>query len=163
VSGDVEIEGRLDPSKEHRFKTISGDVDLALAEADATIEYRTASGDIECELPARIVRHGRKEYGVVIGGGRGHVGVKTVSGDLTVRGTSASTPDAAQTEESAADEAAAADVERTQPMDTSSREEVRSVLERPRAWRARCRRRRGCARQRSPGALTCRATKASRS
>ncbi len=129
VSGDVEIEGRLDPKKEHRFKTISGDVDLALAEADATIEYRTASGDIECELPARIVRHGRKEYGVVIGGGHGHVGVKTVSGDLTVRGTSASTPKEAQTEEFVPDEAAA-DVERTQPMDLSSREEVRSVLER---------------------------------
>ena len=129
VSGDVQIEGRLDPRKEHRFKTISGDVELALAEADASIEYRTASGDIECELPARIVRRGRKEYGVVIGGGRGNVGVKTVSGDLTVRGTSASTPDEAQTEEFAADEAAAADVERTQPME-SSREEVRSVLER---------------------------------
>jgi hypothetical protein len=131
VSGDVQIEGRLDPRKEHRFKTISGDVELALAEADVTIEYRTASGDVECELPARIVRHGRKEYGVVIGGGHGHVGVKTVSGDLTVRGTSASTPDEAQTEEFAPDEAArAADVERTQPMDMSSREEVRSVLER---------------------------------
>ena len=130
VSGDIQIEGRLDPQKEHRFKTISGDVELALVEADATIEYRTASGDVECELPARIVRSGRKEYSVVIGAGRGHVGVKTVSGDLTVRGTSASTPDEAQTEEFADDEAAAADVERTQPMDMSSREEVRSVLER---------------------------------
>ena len=130
VSGDVEIEGSLDPRKEHRFKTISGDVDLALTEADATIEYRTASGDIECELPARIVRRGRKEYGVVIGGGHGHVGVKTVSGDLTVRGTSASTPDEAETEEFAPAEAGGADVERTQPMDVSSREEVRSVLER---------------------------------
>ena len=130
MSGDVEIEGRLDPKKEHRFKTISGDVELSLAEADATIEYRTASGDIECELPGRIVRRGRKEYSVVIGGGHGHVGVKTVSGDLTVRGTTAATPDEAETEEFAPDEARAADVEQTQPMDMSSREEVRSVLER---------------------------------
>jgi hypothetical protein len=130
VSGDIEIEGRLDPKKEHRFKTISGDVELSLAEADATIEYRTASGDIECELPGRIVRRGRKEYSVVIGGGHGHVGVKTVSGDLTVRGTTAATPDEAETEEFAPDEARAADVEQTQPMDMSSREEVRSVLER---------------------------------
>ena len=67
---------------------------------------------------------------MVIGGGHGHVGVKTVSGDLTVRGTSASTPDEAETEEFAPAEAGAADVERTQPMDMSSREEVRSVLER---------------------------------
>jgi DUF4097 and DUF4098 domain-containing protein YvlB len=130
VSGDIQIEGQLDPRKEHRFKTISGDVEMALAEPDATIEYRTASGDIECELPARIVRRGRKEYSVVLGAGKGSVGVKTVSGDLTVRGTTAPAPDDARPEESVAEEAPAADVERTQPMDRSSREEVRSVLER---------------------------------
>jgi hypothetical protein len=130
VSGDIQLEGRLDPRKEHRFKTISGDVELALAEPDATIEYRTASGDVECELPARILRHGRKEYSVVIGAGDGHVTVKTVSGDLTVRGSSDSTPDEAQSDETASDEAPMADAERTEPMDLSSREEVRSVLER---------------------------------
>jgi hypothetical protein len=129
VSGDVEVEGRLDPRKEHRFKTISGDVELALGDPDVTIDYRTASGDVECELPARIVRRGRKEYSVVIGGGHGHVGVKTVSGDLTVRGTSAPAPDDAHPEEGA-EEASTEDVERTAPMDASSREEVRSVLER---------------------------------
>jgi hypothetical protein len=130
VSGDVEIEGQLDPRKEHRFKSISGDVELALAEPDATIEYRTASGDVECELPARVVRRGRKEYSVVIGAGRGQITVKTVSGDLTVRGTRAPTPDDAQPDEAMPEEAAAAEAERTQPMDTSSVEEVRSVLER---------------------------------
>ena len=130
VSGDVQVEGRLDPRKGHRFKTISGDVELDLAEPDSTIEYRTASGDVECDLPARIVRHGRKEYSVVIGGGHGHVGVKTVSGDLTVRGTSAATPEDAQSEEPAPEDVPTGNVERTQPMDLSSREEVRSVLER---------------------------------
>lgn len=130
VSGDIQIEGRLDVPKEHRFKTISGDVELALVEPDATIEYRTASGDVECELPARIVRRGRKEFSVVIGGGHGNVGVKTVSGDLTVRSTSAQAPDGTPSEETTSEEASTADVERTQPMDVSSREEVRSVLER---------------------------------
>jgi hypothetical protein len=130
VSGDVQIEAQLDPRKEHRFKTISGDVELALAEPDATIEYRTASGDVECELPARIVRRARKEYSVVIGAGHGHVGVKTVSGDLTVRGTSAPAPDDARPDEPSPEEAPTEDVERTQPMDTSSREAVRSVLDR---------------------------------
>jgi DUF4097 and DUF4098 domain-containing protein YvlB len=129
VSGDVEFEGRLDARKEHRFKTISGDIELALAEPDVTIDYRTASGDIECELPARIMRRGRKEYSVVVGGGHGHVGVKTVSGDLTVRGTSAPAPDAAPAEEER-ETHPAEDVERTEPMDLSSREEVRAVLER---------------------------------
>lgn len=126
VSGDVEVEGRLDARKEHRLKTISGDIELALAEPDVTIDYRTASGDVECELPARIVRRGRKEYSIVLGDGRGHVGVKTVSGDLTVRGTSTAAPVDAQPEEA---EEESEDVEKTQPMDTS-REEVRSVLER---------------------------------
>jgi hypothetical protein len=130
VSGDVDVEGRLDPRKEHRFKTISGDIDLALAEPDVTIDYRTASGDLECELPARIVRRGRKEYSVVIGGGQGSIGVKTVSGDLTLSGTSASGPAEARPEEEAPQETAAEDVERTQPMDMSAREEVRAVLER---------------------------------
>jgi hypothetical protein len=45
-----------------------------------------------------------------------------------VHGTSAVAPDDA--EESAPAEAAVSDVEKTQPMDMSSREEVRSVLER---------------------------------
>jgi hypothetical protein len=131
VSGDVVIEGRLDPRKEHRFKSISGDVELALSDPDATIEYKTASGDVECQLPARIVRRGRKEYSVVLGAGQAHVAVKTVSGDLTVHGTSAIAPEEADAEESAPAEAAAVDdVEKTQPMDMSSREEVRSVLER---------------------------------
>jgi hypothetical protein len=133
VSGDVEIEGRLDPRKEHRFKTISGDVELALAEPDVTIDYRTASGDVECELPARIVKRGRHEYVVVVGGGHGQAVVKTVSGDLTVRGSSAAAPDDAQAEadeDDASSVAPTADAERTESMDTSSREEVRSVLER---------------------------------
>lgn len=129
VSGDVEIDGRLDPGKEHRFKTISGDVELALADPELTIDYRTASGDLECELPARIMRRGKKEYSVVLGAGHGHVGVKTVSGDLTVRSTSSAAPDDEHGDEEPA-ASAAEDVERTQPMDTSSREEVRSVLER---------------------------------
>ena len=129
VSGDVQIEGRLDPRKEHRFKTISGDVELALSEPDLTIDYRTASGDVECELPGRIVRRARKDYSVVIGGGAGQVTVKTVSGDLTVRGTNAHAPDEAQPE-TATEEESTPDVEKTQPMDMSSREEVRSVLER---------------------------------
>src|SRR6266540_2965295 len=113
VSGDVLIEGRLDPRKEHRFKTISGDVELALLEPDATIDYRTASGDVECELPARIVRRGRKEYSVVVGTGHGRVGVKTVSGDLTIHGTTAVAPDDSEPEESGQEVAPSADVERT--------------------------------------------------
>lgn len=137
VSGDVFIEGRLDPRKEHQFKTISGDVELALSEPDATIDFRTASGDCECELPTRIARRGRHEYTVVVGAGHGHVGVKTVSGDLTVHGTTAVAPDDLQPEDesratSAPGEAPVGDAapDRSEPLETTSREEVRSVLER---------------------------------
>lgn len=131
VSGDIEIEGALDAGREHRFKSISGDVELALADADATIEFRTASGDLECDLAARIVRHGKKDYEVVVGAGRGAIGVKTVSGDLTVRGTSAETP--GEPESATAAATADEDVERTQPMEPAkpeTGEEVRAVLER---------------------------------
>jgi hypothetical protein len=131
VSGDIVIDGRLDPRKEHRFKSISGDVELALADPNATIEYKSASGDVECQLPARIARRGRKEYSVVLGEGAARVAVKTVSGDLTVHGTSAVAPEDAEAQEPVHAEAAGVDdVEKTQPLDTSSREEVRSVLER---------------------------------
>jgi len=130
VSGDVLVEGRLDPRREHRFKTISGDVELALSEPDATIDFRTASGDVECQLPARIARRGRKEYSIVVGSGEGRITVKTVSGDLTIHGSSTATPDDTRPEDAASEEAPKADLERTQPMDLSSREEVRSVLER---------------------------------
>ncbi len=135
VSGDVEIEGVLEPGREHRFKSISGDVELALADGDTTIDFRTASGDLESDVAARVVRHGKKDYEVIVGGGRGNVAVKTVSGDLTVRGTSMEAPGEAS---SAAAEAEMeseheSDVEKTQPMEpmtTDSRERVKAVLER---------------------------------
>ncbi len=131
VSGDVEIEGALDAGREHRFRSISGDVELALAEPDVTVDFRTASGDLECDTAARVVRHGKKEYEVVLGAGRGSVAVKTVSGDLTVRGTSVAPP--GEPGAAAAEPAPEDLAERTQPMEPpreDAREDVRAVLER---------------------------------
>jgi hypothetical protein len=146
VSGDVEIEGALDPGREHRFKSISGDVELALADADVTVDFRTASGDLECDVAARVVRHGKKEYEVVVGGGRGSVAVKTVSGDLTIRGTSVAAPGVAQTAAEAESEGERGSdaqgegplfsergergTEPMEPVARADREEVRGVLER---------------------------------
>ncbi|MEK7863625.1 MAG: DUF4097 family beta strand repeat-containing protein, partial [Chloroflexota bacterium] len=139
VSGDVELKGILESAREHRFRTISGDIELSLVDPDLTIEFRTASGDLESDVASRVTRQGRKEYAVALGEARGHVVVKTVSGDLTLRGTSQDVPGEATTEapfvagtakegsDSSADEA---DVERTEPMDTPITREVRTVLER---------------------------------
>src|SRR5256712_9146483 len=90
VSGDISID--VEPEQdghESRLKTISGDVELGLIGTSCTCDFRTASGDLECETPARIIREGRKDRTIVIGEGRGQLHVKTVSGDLTIRAASA--------------------------------------------------------------------------
>lgn len=138
VSGDVDVKGVLEPAREHRFRTISGDVALGLVEPDLVVEFRTASGDLESDLPARVNRLGRKEYEVSLGDARGHAVVKTVSGDLAIRSAVVEVPGEPSTEEPSMPRAKAADaeamapgdIERTEPMDTAAREEVRGVLER---------------------------------
>jgi DUF4097 and DUF4098 domain-containing protein YvlB len=145
VSGDLELKGVLEPAREHRIRTISGDVDLSLVEPDLLVEFRTASGDLESDIPGRVDRQSRKEYSVGLGAARGHAVVKTVSGDLSIRGSVVEVPGEASTEEPSgvrSDYAAdvetenesEADVERTEPMDvaaeSAAREQVKSVLER---------------------------------
>ncbi len=137
VSGDIEIAGALEPAREHRFRTISGDVELALVEPDLEVEFRSASGDLESEIAGRVTRQGRKEYSVALGAARGHAMVKTVSGDLSIRASAVDVPGEASTEEprgagrpSEADTADDSDVERTEPMEPAPSEEVRNVLER---------------------------------
>ena len=137
VSGDIEVKGALEPQHQHRFKTISGDVELSLAQPDLVVEFRTASGDLEAESASRVTREGRKEYNVALGEGRGRVMVKTVSGDLTVATSDVTAPGEPSTQEpyraSATEETAPMrdiDVERTEPMAPPPDAEVRSVLER---------------------------------
>jgi hypothetical protein len=45
VSGDVELEGELDPAAEHRVETVSGDLSLG-AVAGLTLEVRGLSTDV---------------------------------------------------------------------------------------------------------------------
>ena len=144
VSGDVELAGVLEPSREHRFRTISGDVELCLSDPDLTLEFRTASGDLECEAPARVTRQSRKECTVVLGEGSGQATVKTVSGDLTVEGAAVSVPGEPATERASAErtdaeasfeaetEALGGPAAETQPLErqTPPSEEIRSVLDR---------------------------------
>jgi hypothetical protein len=147
VSGDVELRGVLEPAREHRLRSISGDVQLSLVDPDLTVEFRTASGDLESEIPARIDRRNRKEYTVSLGAGRGHAMVKTVSGDLTIAGSALDVPGEASTEQpmsarpadeawSAMDAEPAVDAEPAMaaerpasPTDTAARDQIKSVLE----------------------------------
>ena len=142
VSGDISID--LQPEfggRESRLKTISGDVEVGLMSLSCVCDYHTASGDLECEAPARIMREGRKDRTVIIGDGRSHLTVKTVSGDLTIRSASstvAEEPAAAQdsTESDTRAETETLktetdqDPERTAPMAPPATAKVRDLLER---------------------------------
>jgi hypothetical protein len=153
VSGDVEIRGRvhacelhtvsgdisidLEPEaggRESHLKTISGDVEVGMLTSSCVCDYHTASGDLECETPARIIREGRKDRTVIIGDGRSRLSVKTVSGDLTLRPASSSVaeePVAARDETQPEAEAEAEqDPERTAPMTPPQTAKFRDLLER---------------------------------
>src|SRR2546428_95063 len=142
LSGDVELKGVLEAAREHRFRTISGDVELSLVSPDLLVDFHTASGDLESDIPSNVNRHNRKEYSVGLGDARGHVIVKTVSGDLGIRATNIEVPGEPTTEEpsaargpmrssyeSEAEGEEEADAERTERMDPETHERVRGVLE----------------------------------
>jgi len=95
VSGDVALDGALDPAATHRVRTVSGDVALGLVGASFRVDFRTMSGDLECACEARIAHEGRRDRLVLVGGGEARVQVKTVSGDLRIAGSAATVPEAA--------------------------------------------------------------------
>src|SRR5207245_4145658 len=137
VSGDISVD--LDPEaggRESRLKTISGDVEVGLRTASCVCDYHTASGDLECEAPARIIREGRKDRTVIIGEGLSHLTVKTVSGDLTIKPASSSVREepaageAASGAEAEAESEGDRDPERTAPMAPPATARVRDLLER---------------------------------
>ncbi len=125
VSGDIEVAGDLEGGAEHHFKTISGDVELALAGASYAVDFNSASGDLDCEFEARIERHGRHGWTARIGDGGANVGVKTVSGDLTLRRSEGRMPAA-----SAPADERSSDTARTERMESTTGAAVREVLER---------------------------------
>lgn len=94
VSGDLELVGALEAGSLHRFKTISGEVDLCLSGSAYEIGYKTMSGDVTLEAQGRVTRDGRRDRTIIVGEAGGpKVSVKTVSGDLTVRSTEADLPE----------------------------------------------------------------------
>src|SRR6267378_3334838 len=137
VSGDISID--LDPEvggRETRLKTISGDVEVGLLTSSCVCDFHTASGDLDCEVPARVMREGRKDRTVVVGDGSSRLTVKTVSGDLTIKPASSSVAEepglARESAESGADAEPEndQDPERTAPMTPPQTAKIRDLLER---------------------------------
>lgn len=94
VSGDVDLTGELDAGREHRLKTISGDIELALVGSSYDVRFKTMSGELDCALAGEISREGRRDKHVMVGGGAARVTVKTVSGDLQLRPGEGAVPEA---------------------------------------------------------------------
>jgi hypothetical protein len=132
VSGEVRVDGELDKARDHRLKTISGDVDLRLTGGSYDIRFSSMSGDLDSELEGEVSVTGRRDKHVMIGAAETKVTVKTMSGDLEIRASGGEAP--AATETSAMASEPAEDVERTEPMAPEQRSEpsvdVRELLAR---------------------------------
>jgi hypothetical protein len=132
VSGDVRIEGELDKAREHRLKTISGDVDLRLTGGSYDIRYSSMSGDLDSEMAGEIRREGRRDKHIVIGAAETKVSVKTMSGDLEIKASGASAPEATEMSGMAAEHGEHDDS--TEPMEPAPPPamgvDVRDLLER---------------------------------
>ena len=129
VSGEVSIDGELDQAREHRLKTISGDIELELTGGSYDIRFSSMSGDLDSELEGEVSLTGRRDKHIIIGAAETKVTVKTMSGDLDIRASGGGAPEAAAA--AAADQPA--DVLRTEPMapqPTAPRVDVRDLLER---------------------------------
>jgi hypothetical protein len=140
VSGDVRIDGELDKARDHKLKTISGDIDLRLVGGSYDIHFKTMSGDLDSEMDGEILREGPREKHIVIGAAETKVSVKTMSGDLEIKASGASAPDATEASSMPQSDSAwppadrAEDVERTEPMEpvppAAPAGDVRDLLER---------------------------------
>src|SRR6266851_9563239 len=116
VSGEVRIDGELDKAREHRVKTISGDVDLRLSGGSYDIRFVSVSGDLQSQLGGDVNATGRRDKHVVVGAAETKVTVKTMSGDLELRASDRGAPEAS----AAAQAEQPDDVERTEPMETGA-------------------------------------------
>jgi hypothetical protein len=130
VSGEVRVDGELDKAREHRLKTISGDVDLRLTGGSYDIRFSTMSGDLDSELEGEINVTGRRDKHIMIGAAETKVTVKTMSGDLEIRASGGTAPASTATAEAEQPD----DVEQTEPMEprapTPPPVDVRDLLER---------------------------------
>lgn len=130
VSGEVSIDGELDKAREHRLKTISGDVDLRLTGGSYDIRFSSMSGDLDSDMSGEINVTGRRDKHVVIGAAETKVTVKTMSGDLEIHASGGTAPEPSATAQADPPE----DVERTEPLEpqrpSAPEVDVRDLLDR---------------------------------
>jgi hypothetical protein len=130
VSGEIRIDGELDKAREHRMKTISGDIDLRLTGGSYDIRFSSMSGDLDNEMDGQVNVTGRRDKHIVIGKAETKLSVKTMSGDLEIRASGGTSPEATATAQADQPD----DVERTEPMEppqpTAPPVDVRDLLER---------------------------------
>lgn len=93
VSGDVRIDGELDKDREHRIKTISGDIDLHLTGGSYDVRFSSMSGDLDNEMDGEISSEGKRAKRIVIGTAETKVSIKTMSGDLEIRASDGTAPE----------------------------------------------------------------------
>ncbi len=85
VSGDVSVASPLVAGNEYFLDTTSGDLTLTIpGDTGATVQMKTVSGQVMSELPAQIIKSGRRHWQGRIGGGEANVELKSVSGDLRI-------------------------------------------------------------------------------
>lgn len=83
ISGDIEVESRLDDGPQHKVETVSGDLSLGV-DQDLTVEVRGLSSDADIRLPHRTEgARDRRRY--VIGTGGPQLLFSSMSGDVEVR------------------------------------------------------------------------------
>jgi DUF4097 and DUF4098 domain-containing protein YvlB len=86
VSGDFVIDTPLIADEHCNAKTVSGDLELMLPpDGGATIQLKSISGSVSCEIPAEIIKSGRRHWQGRVNGGGGNVEMNSVSGDLKIR------------------------------------------------------------------------------
>lgn len=86
ISGDVNLSGQLTPDGEYGIRTTSGDTILLLpSDTACTVQVRTVSGDIDCELPYQRTRESRRHMALAINGGGPTVQFGSISGDLSIK------------------------------------------------------------------------------
>jgi hypothetical protein len=85
VSGDLEVETPLLPNQRYFARTVSGDLRLAVPEGTgATVVMKSISGEVRSDLPAQVIKSGRRHWQGLINGGGAHVEMNSVSGDMRV-------------------------------------------------------------------------------
>ncbi|OGO57074.1 MAG: hypothetical protein A2V85_17790 [Chloroflexi bacterium RBG_16_72_14] len=83
TSGDVDVDADLSEGETGSISSVSGDVRLAMG-GDLRLDAKTVTGDVRASVPHRA-EGGRGHRTLIVGDGRAHVSVRTMSGDIFLR------------------------------------------------------------------------------